>query len=146
MAISINWATKVINIPQNYLTDLGGGIYELDVNTFRLDLRDIEDNEDGIPFQYTHVHNTEVTLGGLTLSRVVEIIAPYAITFEDGQYAINLVGAKNNIADKTNVNQVSVRANNSAGMVTVNSGSGLTAEQHEQLMKTLTVAKFLGLK
>ena len=146
MAISIDWATKVINIPQDYLTNLGGGIYELNVNTFRLDLRDIEDNEDGIPFQYTHVHNTEVTLGGLTLSRVVEIIAPYTITFEDGQYAVNLVGANNNIADRTNVNQVSVRASNSAGMVTVNSGSGLTAEQHEQLMKTLTVAKFLGLK
>ena len=146
MAITINWATKVINIPQDYLTDLGGGVYELDVNTFRLDLRDIEDNEDGIPFQYTHTHNTEVTLGGLTLSRVVEIIAPYTITFEDGQYAVNLVGANNNIADKTNVNQVSVRSSNSAGMVTVNSGSGLTAEQHAQLMKTLTVAKFLGLK
>ena len=146
MAISINWATKVINIPQDYLTDLGGGIFELNVNTFRLDLRDIEDNEDGIPFQYTHTHNTEVTLGGLTLSRVVEIIAPYTITFEDGQYAVTLVGANNNIADRTNVNQVSVRSSNSAGMVTVNSGSGLTAEQHEQLMKTLTVAKFLGLK
>ena len=106
MAISIDWATKVINIPQDYLTNLGGGIYELNVNTFRLDLRDIEDNEDGIPFQYTHVHNTEVTLGGLTLSRVVEIIAPYTITFEDGQYAVNLVGANNNIADRTNVNQV----------------------------------------
>jgi len=146
MAISINWATKVINIPQNYLTDLGGGIYELDVNTFRLDLRDIEDNEDGIPFQYTHTHNTEVTLGGITLSRVFEIIPPYTVTFEDGQYAVNLVGANNNIADRTNVNQVSVRSSNSAGMVTVNSGSGLTAEQHAQLMKTLTVAKFLGLK
>ena len=146
MAITINWATKVINIPQDYLTDLGGGIFELDVNAFRLDLRDIEDNEEGIPFQYTHTHNTEVTLGGLTLSRVVEIIAPYTITFEDGQYAVNLVGANNNIADRTNVNQVSVRSSNSAGMVTVNSGSGLTAEQHAQLMKTLTVAKFLGLK
>jgi len=149
MAITIDWATKVIFIPQNYLTDLGGNIYELNVNTFRLDLRDIEDNEEGIPFQYTHIHNTEVTLGGLTLSRVVEIIAPYTVTFEDGQYAVNLVGANNNIADRTNVNQVSVRSSNSAGMVTVSgsgSGGGLTAEEHDQLMKTLTVAKFLGLK
>ena len=149
MAISINWATKVIFIPQDYLEPKGGGVYELDVNAFRLDLRDIEDNEDGIPFQYTHTHNTEVTFGGLTLSRVVQIIDPYTITFEDGQYAVNLVGANNNIADKTNVNQVSVRSSNSAGMVTV-SGSGgegsLTAEEHAQLMKTLTVAKFLGLK
>ena len=146
MAISINWATKVINIPQADLTDLGGGIYELNVNAFRLNLRDIEDDENGIPFQYTHNHNTQVTLGGLTLARVVEIIAPYTITFEDGQYAVNLVGANNNIADRTNVNQVSVRSSNSAGMIAVTSGSGLSAEEHAQLMKTLTIAKFLGLK
>jgi hypothetical protein len=146
MAITIDWATKVINIPQNYLTSLGGGIYELNVNTFRLDLRDIEDDEDGIPFKHTHNHNTEVSLGGLILARVFEIIPPYTVTFEDGQYAVNLVGANNNISDRLNVNQVSVRSSNSAGMVTVNSGSGLTAEQHAQLMKTLTVAKFLGLK
>jgi len=148
MAITIDWATKVINVPQADLTNLGGGIYELDVNWFRNQLKDIEDNVEGIPFSQTHTHNTEVTLGSLTLSRVVEIIAPYTITFEDGQYAVNLVGANNNIADRTNVNQVSVRANNSAGMVTV-SGSGggnLTTEEHDQLMKTLTVAKFLGLK
>jgi len=50
------------------------------------------------------------------------------------------------LSDKTNVNQVSVRASNSAGLVTVNSGSSLTAAQNTQLMKTLTVAKFLGLK
>lgn len=148
MAISINWATKVISIPKAdmTLTQASPEIRSLDVDWFRLQLKDIEDNVEGQPFTDTHTHNTEVTLGGLTLARVVEIIDPYTITFEDGQYAVNLVGANNNIADKTNVNQVSVRSNNSAGMVTVNSGSGLTLEQHEQLMKTLTVAKFLGLK
>jgi len=39
-----------------------------------------------------------------------------------------------------------VRSNNTAGMVTITSGSGLSAEEHDQLMKALTVAKFLGLK
>src|SRR3989338_9507542 len=146
MAISINWATSVINVPQAYLTPLGGCVYELNVDTFRLDLKDIEDDSEGMPFTNTHIHNTEVTLGGLTFARVFEIIAPYTVTFEDGQYAVNLVGANNNISDRTNVNQVSVRSSNSAGMIAVTSGSGLTAEQHEQLMKTLTVAKFLGLK
>ncbi|OGL85815.1 hypothetical protein A3I37_03010 [Candidatus Uhrbacteria bacterium RIFCSPLOWO2_02_FULL_46_19] len=121
-------------------------IWELDVDWFRLQLKDIEDDVEGMPFTNTHIHNTEVTLGGVTFSRVFEIIAPYTVTFADGQYAVNLVGANNNISDKTNVNQVSVRASNSAGMVTVNSGSGLTVEQNTQLMKTLTVAKFLGLK
>ena len=146
MAITINWATKVINILKVDLDDQGGGVYNLDVNAFRNILKNIEDDEPGIPFSKTHIHNTEVTFGGITLSRVVEIIAPYTITFEDDQYAVNLVGANNNIADRTNVNQVSVRSRNSAGMVTVNSGSGLTTEEHDQLMKALTVAKFLGLK
>lgn len=149
MAITIDWETKIINVPKADLTLIQSTpteIRQLDVDWFRLELKDIEDNVEGVPFSDTHVHNTEVTLGGLTLARVVEIIDPYTITFEDDQYAVNLVGANNNIADKTNVNQVSVRSNNSAGMVTVNSGSGLTAEQNEQLMKTLTVAKFLGLK
>src|SRR3989344_9628668 len=108
MAISINWATSVINVPQACLTPLGGGVYELDVDIFRLQLKDIEDDAEGMPFTNTHIHNTEVTLGGLIFSRVFEIIAPYTVTFADGQYAVNLVGANNNISDKLNVNQVSV--------------------------------------
>ena len=153
MAVTINWATKVITIAKVEETGMtqiqfspDPEIWELDVDWFRLQLKDIEDDVEGMPFTNTHIHNTEVTLGGVTFSRVFEIIAPYTVTFADGQYAVNLVGANNNISDKTNVNQVSVRASNSAGMVTVNSGSGLTVEQNTQLMKTLTVAKFLGLK
>ncbi|MEK7185502.1 MAG: hypothetical protein AAB726_02670 [Patescibacteria group bacterium] len=145
MATTINWETKVISVLRDDMpliqstpTEIRG----LDVDDFRMELKDIEDNVEGVPFPDTHTHNTEVTLGGLTLARVVEILDPYTITFEDGQYAVNLSGANNNIADKTNVNQVSVRSNNSAGLIS----SGLTLEQHEQLMKTLTVAKFLGLK
>ena len=149
MATTINWATKVIHVPRvdmPVIQSTPTEIRELNVNSFRLELKDIEDNVEGQPFTDTHIHNTQVTFGTLTLSRVVQIIDPYSITFEDGQYAVNLVGANNNIADKTNVNQVSVRSNNSAGMVTVNNGSGLTTEEHDQLMKALTIAKFLGLK
>ena len=145
MAITIDWESKVIDVPKGDTTLIQSTpteIRELDVNWFRLQLKDIEDNEAGVPFSNTHVHNTEVRLGSLVLARVVEVIDPYSITFEDGQYAVNLTGANNNIADKTNVNQVSVRSNNSAGLI----AGGLTAEQNAQLMKTLTVAKFLGLK
>lgn len=123
MAITINWATHVISIPKDDLTLVQSSpteIRELDVDWFRLQLKDIEDNVDGQPFPNTHTHNTAVTLGGLTLARVVEIIFPYTITFEDGQYAVNLIGANNNIADKTNVNQVSIRSSNSAGMTDPN--------------------------
>ena len=149
MAITIDWATKIINVPRADLTLIQSApteIREMNVNTFRLWLKDIEDNVDGLPFVDTHRHNTQVVLAGLTLARVVEILSPYTITFENGLYAVNLVGANNNIADKTNVNNVSVRSSNSAGLISTTVGSGLSVAEHDQLFKALTVGKFLGLK
>jgi len=118
MAISINWVTKEIFIPKldtQLVQSVPQEIRQLDIDTFRLELKDIEDGE-GMPFATTHNHNTTITVGGVTLARVIEIINGYTITFEDGQYAVNLVGANSNIADVTNVNQVSVRSSNSAGL------------------------------
>ncbi len=119
MAISIDWGTKVIYVPQSYLTSVGGGVYELDINQFRLDLKDLEDSEAGMSHPTTHNHNTEVSLGGVTYARIVEIINGYTVTFENGSYAVRLAGANSNIEDVTNVNNVSVRSNNSAGLVTI---------------------------
>lgn len=116
MAISVDWGTQVILVPQADLTLVSAGVYELDVDTFRLALKDLEDDEAGMPFPRTHNHVAPITVGGVTLARVVEVINGYTVTFEDGQYAVNLVGANNNIADVTNVNQVSIRSQNSAGL------------------------------
>jgi len=131
-------------VPQSYLTNLGGGIYELDLDQFRLDLKALEDDEEGMPFLDTHQHNTEVTLGGITLARVIEFINGYTVTFEDGQYAVNAVGANSNIADVMNVNQVSLRTFNSAGLIQVTSGSGLSQEEHDQLMALPQLSKTVG--
>lgn len=128
MSISVNWATKVIFVPQNYLSLVSGSVYELDTNQFRLDLKALEASSEGMPFDDTHAHNTQVTVGGVTLARVVEIINGYTITFEDGQYAVNLVGSNSNIAENVNVNQVSIRPQNSAGLISVTSGSGVTEQ------------------
>lgn len=128
MAITINWGTKVINVPQADLTPLGGDVYELDANWFRLELKSLEDSDEGMIFPKTHNHNTEVVLSGVTYARIIEIINGYTITFEDGQYAVNVVGANSNISDVTNVNQVSIRMNNSAGLITVDTGGGATAD------------------
>jgi hypothetical protein len=119
MAITVDWANKIINVPKADMTLVQSNpteIRRLDIDAFRLTLKDLEDDE-GMPFLDTHRHNTSVDVGGVTLARVVEIINGYTITFEDGQYAVNLVGANSNIADITNVNQVSVRSSNSAGLV-----------------------------
>lgn len=121
MAISINWYTKVIFVPKSDLTLIQASpteIREMDLNWFRLSLDDLEDDVEGMPFPDTHIHVPPFTFGGVTLGRAVNIINDYTVTFEDGQYAVNLVGANSNVADRVNVNQVSVRSANSAGLVT----------------------------
>src|SRR3989344_568696 len=119
MAISINWPTGVISVPKADMTLVQSTpieIRELNINTFRLTLKDLEDDAEGQVWATTHNHNTAVTVGGVTLARVVEIINGYTITFEDGSYAVNLVGANSNIGDVVNLNSVSVRSANSAGL------------------------------
>jgi hypothetical protein len=134
MAISVNWSTKIITVPKadTTLVQASPEIRGLDIDTFRLALKDLEDGE-GMPFLDTHSHNTAVTVGGVTLARVVQVINGYTITFEDGQYAVNLTGANSNISDVANVNQVSIRSANSAGLVQVTSSSGLSASEQQQL-------------
>lgn len=120
MAISIDWGTKVISVPKADLTLVQSTpteIRQLDLNSFHLELRSLESTEDGMPNLITHNHNTEVLLGGITFARVIEIINGYTVTFEDGQYAVNLIGANSNVGDNVNVNQVSVRSQNSAGLI-----------------------------
>jgi len=116
------------------LTQASPEIRGLNLNTFRLDLKDLEDDDWGMIFPDTHRHNTEVTLGGITLARTLEIINGYTVTFEDGQYAVEAKEANSNLADVMNVNQVSLRTFNSAGLITVTSGSGLSTEEHNWLM------------
>lgn len=137
MAITINWATKVISIPKADMTLLQASpeIRELDLNAFRLVLKDLEDDEAGMPYIHTHNHNPPVTVGGTVLARVVEIINGYTITFEDGQYAVKLTGLNSNVSDVTNVNQVSIRAANSAGLIIAETSTA-----------GMTVGQFLALK
>lgn len=144
MAISINWETQVITIPQADLTYLSPGLYELDVDVLRLALKDIEDGEEGIAFPDTHRHNTEVTLAGVTYARTFEIINGYTVTFQDtgSPYTVKCIGANHNIGDVKNVNQVSLIVGNSAGLITVASGSGLSVEQSGMLE---ALAKIHGL-
>ena len=124
MAVTVDWPNSIIQIPEGEATVMTQiqvnpiPIYELDTNLLRGVLRDLEDDVAGRPWQRTHDHNADVTVGGITLADVLIILDPYTITFEDGQYAVYLQGTNNNILEKTNKNQVSVNPNNSAGLVT----------------------------
>lgn len=165
MAISINWATKVIFIPQADLTPISGSLYALDTDIFRLALKDIEDSEEGQVFPDTHRHNTEVTVAGTTFARVIEIINGYSVEFEDGAYSVRLEGSNNNIFDIQNgilvQNNVQVIPGNSAGLITYGfeqdelghavwnheiDGLEPEASYGKLIQKLLTVAKYLGLK
>lgn len=147
MPISINWLTKTILVPKDYLVDEGNGYFAMDVNQFRLDLKDIEDGE-GITFEDTHRHNTEVVLSGVTFARTFEIINGYQVEFEDdgtmnGHYTVRLYGANHNIADVKVFNSVSIVQSNSAGLQTVATGAGPTPAQvaqavWEYVTRTLT--------
>lgn len=140
MTISINWATKVISVPQADLTNLGGGKYRLDVNAFRLALKDIEDSPDGMGFADTHRHSTEATLSGTTYARQFEVINGYTVEFENGSYRVECVGANHNIADVQVVNSVSLVVGNSAGLITVVSGSGVTAQDKQDIAAEVLAA------
>lgn len=121
--MDVDWPTGVITVYKTdiFMSFVGGTVYNMDTDGFRLALKDAEDNEDGIIFPKTHSHNTSVSLGGIQYARVIEILSPYTITFDDtgGAWVCNLNGSNNNILDVTNLTSVQVRSNNSAGLINV---------------------------
>ena len=117
MAVRVDWLTKVIHIDKSDLTATAdSAVFDLDLDDFRSTLKTIESGE-GLPFPDMHKHNSDLVLSGLSLAPVVEFINGYTVTFEDGQYIVNLTGANNNLMDVANHNQVSIRSNNSAGLI-----------------------------
>lgn len=127
MAISIDYATKIISIPKADLTLVSGTLYELDTEAFRQELMDEQDSEEGMWADTAFTHNTEVTVAGVTYARTIEIINGYSIEFEDGQYTVRLSGSNNNFFDVEagilEQNQVQVISTNSAGLVVVSTVS-----------------------
>lgn len=118
--MNVDWPNKVIYVDKADMTLVQSTpveIRELNLNWFHLTLRDLEDNDDGMVWPKTHKHNTEVVLGGITYARVIEVINGYTVTFENGSYAVNLVGANSNVGDVVNLNLVSVRSANAAGLI-----------------------------
>lgn len=131
--ISIDYNTRVISVPQADMTLVQTSpfeIRELNIDTFRLALKDLEDDPDGgIAFPDTHRHNPPVSIGGVSLAEVVELINNYTVTFGNGSYAVNIVGGNSNIGDRANLNSVSIRSANSAGLIVTAGGSGASAAE-----------------
>lgn len=140
MAIQVDWPNSAITVDQSDCTLVSGTFYTLDTNVFRLALKALEDNEQGINWPRTHTHNTEVTVAGTTYVRTIEIINGYTVEFlPNTLWTCQLSGSNNNIwsvGDGVLVqNSVQVIGTNSAGYITVETGvSGLTGSESQALI------------
>ena len=139
MAISVDWATKIVTVPKADTTLVSAGPPEIrDYDVFAklwTELKAIEDDEVGIPFVDTQSHILPTTLGGVTFSDGVRIINGFTVTFEAGAYQVNCKGANHNVLDVGNMNATALRSSNSAGLITA--GSGVTAQDKIDIAETL---------
>ena len=121
MATTIDYNTQVISIPQADLTFIGGTLYALDTEAWRLEISALQATEEGMSFVDAIFHKTTTLIAGVLFARFMEIINGYTVVFEDGQYAVRLDGSNNNIFDEGIIvrNQVSIIPTNSAGLVKV---------------------------
>jgi len=149
MAISIDWGSRIITVPQGDLTLISGTLYELDTNWFRLALKDLEDSAEGMVNPDTHRHATEVVISGVTYARFFEIINGYTVTFDPNDpYTIRLSGTNNNIADVMSPghHHTSLLSANSAGLVVI-TGGGVTPPTAQQVADAVwndTLAQHAG--
>lgn len=116
---SIDWITGEITISRTDMPLLQASpeVRQLDTNAFFTELKDAEAAVDGAPWPDTQTRTSTYTVGGVTYSASLQIIPPYFITFEDGQYRVSLDGTNNNIIEVATANQVGILGNNSAGLV-----------------------------
>jgi len=117
--VTVIWDKREIFVPKSYMIQVQttpSEIWQLSIPVFKNTLGDLLDDAEGVIYPDIFKFNPTTDVGGVMLAPVVEILDPYTITFEDGQYAVNLVGANSNIADRVNVNNVSVRSSNSVGL------------------------------
>jgi hypothetical protein len=136
--MDINWATGVITVykTDTFMSLVSGTVYQMDTDGFRLALKDDEDGNIGMIFPDTHRHNTTVVLSGVTYARVLEILSPYTVTFDDagGAWTCLLSGSNNNVLDVVNYSTVQLLAANSAGLVEIDSGSGVTEQDKTDIV------------
>jgi len=132
--LTLDPATRVISVPQSYLTFVSGTLYTLDSDQFRKDVFDLLASENYMWMPDAFNHNTEVTVGGVTYARTIEFINSYSITFENtgSAYTIRIEGSNNNIFDIENgilnpTPLVTVISTNSAGLIAVATGGGTSS-------------------
>ena len=131
MALTLDPATKTFTVPQSDLSFVSGTLWDFDTNVQRKAMMALLASEDYIWMEDAFVHNTEVTVAGVTYARTLEMVNGFSITLENtgSAYTGNFVGSNNNFFDIENgilnpTPLVTVQSNNSAGLQTVDTGGG----------------------
>lgn len=140
MAISIDYSDPtpqyVIEVPRADMAlvqSVPFEVRELDLDTFRKELGQLQANVEGIAFPTNHNHTPPFVSGGVTLARVVAVLEPYVVRFEDGLYNVNVIGGNSNLSDRVLKNSVGVNTANSAGLVVVQ-GAAISEAAHVSLI------------
>ena len=123
MALQFDYDTFTITIPKTDLLLVSSSpseVRELNINDLRTWLHDEQDDPRGMTFPTMFENNPPVDISGVTLARVLRILPPYTITFDDDggsdPYNVNIVGGNSNVSDVVNKNTVGVNTANSAGL------------------------------
>lgn len=153
MAYTVNWTTKVIDVPLSDLTLVSGVNYSLDVGDFWIEMRRLEASPtDGLWAEQTIEFIDTQVLSGITYSAVVKLINGYTWQVMSSNINVSLLGKNSNLVE-TYIpgNGISIIGNNSAGKI--ETGSAVTAQdlldiadavwQH---VKALTYGKWFGTK
>ena len=140
MAITIDYSTFEINVPKADTVFVrldpinGKEVRSLDMDFFWKALADIQDDQEGVWASTCFINTPPQDLGSFTLGRSVLIQAPYFVHFENGNYAVELVGGNNNISSRSVVNFVAINSNNTAGLVQIEGGDSIWTEEEKDLI------------
>ena len=113
-----DWVARTFTIPKTDLTLVSASpeVYDLDMDLFHKEVRRLEwEFDEGLWAPQILQHIEGSTFSGVTTSDTLIVYNGYVPIFEAGNYAVNLVGANNNVADIAAVNGVSIRPQNSTG-------------------------------
>lgn len=131
---SVNWTTKVIYIPVSDMQLISGTEYILNMSDFHKEIRRLEwDYNEGMWADQVLEHQVEDTIAGTVFVPKNKIINGYTILFDPTATKVFLKGDNNNIVDVFIYNGVSVIPSNTAGNTVTQVGSGLSAQQAEDL-------------
>lgn len=131
MSYSVNWTTKVIDVPLGDLTLVSGSNYTLDTGDFWIEMRRLEASpSDGLwAEQAIEYVNTQV-LSGITYSGIVKLINGYTWQVASTNKNVSLIGKNSNLLDfHIPGNGISILANNAAGKIS----SGFVAEDRTKV-------------